>query len=375
MRAAPKIGETPCSGVSWAVNAGVKKINLINNWPNPAGRIANSDKVPSLITYKDRKPDKWGYNVKLSAQSFEWIKALLEPELRSENKGLGKAAEEQYTVDHIKRDQGQDFETIYKTSIMLTVPTMWSPTTKDRTLRAAKIAGMSPNTALVTEPEAAALSTLKDKEGIVDLKKGDAFVICDAGGGTVDLISYRVIRIEPLQVEECVVGVGEFCGSVFLDSEFEKYISTIVGETAYLKIREDNRKKMLQEFEYGIKRAFCDDAEEPYSVDLKGVKDDSENGIFDGTIEVTGYGIKMRFPFDKTKHLPEDRWAHPADGTVFASNQIHWLVRREIPTVSPVDRTKGYRLLEKTTEIVLRNADLDFGVLYKGELVGHCVVS
>ena len=73
-----------------------------------------------------------------------------------------------------------------------------------------------------------------------------------------------------------------------MDSEFEKYISTIVGEDAYLRIRKDNRKKMLQEFEYGIKRAFCGDEEEQYSVDLRGVKDNTQHGIFDGTITVRG---------------------------------------------------------------------------------------
>jgi hypothetical protein len=73
-----------------------------------------------------------------------------------------------------------------------------------------------------------------------------------------------------------------------LDSEFEKYISTIVGEDAYLRIRKDNRKKMLQEFEYGIKRAFCGDEEEQYSVDLRGVEDNTQHGIFDGTITVKG---------------------------------------------------------------------------------------
>ena len=53
-----------------------------------------------------------------------------------------------------------------------------------------------------------------------------------------------------------------------------------------MRIRKDNRKKMLQEFEYGIKRAFCGDEEEQYSVDLRGVEDNTEHGIFDGTIAV-----------------------------------------------------------------------------------------
>lgn len=34
-------------------------------------------------------------------------------------------------------------------------------------------------------------------------------MIVDLGGGTVDLISYRLIRLEPLQLEEACVGQGK----------------------------------------------------------------------------------------------------------------------------------------------------------------------
>jgi molecular chaperone DnaK (HSP70) len=147
-----------------------------------------------LITYKDGKPDKWGYSVKLSEYSFKWIKILLEPELESKSmvkpvrdsqdllEELGKTANTvvadylrflwKYTVDDIRKYQGPDFETTYNISIILTVPAMWSPAAKDKTLRAAEAAGLPPNITLVTEPEAAALSTLKDKEGVSDLKVG-----------------------------------------------------------------------------------------------------------------------------------------------------------------------------------------------------------
>ena len=42
--------------------------------------------------------------------------------------------------------------------------------------------------------------------------------------------------------------------------------------------------------------------------------------------------------------------------------------------VSPVNKTKKYMLVEGKVEIVLRNADLDFRVLFKGKLAGHCIV-
>ena len=37
---------------------------------------------------------------------------------------------------------------------------------------------------------------------------GDCFTVCDAGGGTVDLISYCVLSLKPLRLEMCVVATG-----------------------------------------------------------------------------------------------------------------------------------------------------------------------
>jgi hypothetical protein len=33
-------------------------------------------------------------------------------------------------------------------------------------------------------------------------------VLCDAGGGTVDLISYEIMKLNPLEVKELVHGTG-----------------------------------------------------------------------------------------------------------------------------------------------------------------------
>ena len=82
---------------------------------------------------------------------------------------------------------------------------------------------------------------------------------------------------------------GELCGSIFLDLAFQKYIETIIGEMEFQSIKESNRKKMMREFEYGIKRCFSEQNDQTYSVDLKGVKDDPKNGIVDDTITVKMY--------------------------------------------------------------------------------------
>ena len=82
---------------------------------------------------------------------------------------------------------------------------------------------------LISEPEAAvvyALSAL-DPHGI---KVGDTFVLCDAGGGTVDLITYKVSSLKPvLKLAEATTGSGSLCGSSFLNRGFHQYLAEKLG--------------------------------------------------------------------------------------------------------------------------------------------------
>lgn len=73
----------------------------------------------------------------------------------------------------------------------------------------------------ISEPEAAAVYTLGAIQPNI-LRLGDNFVVCDAGGGTVDLITYEVTKLEPLAVEESVVGSGGLCGSTYLNRRYAR---------------------------------------------------------------------------------------------------------------------------------------------------------
>lgn len=73
--------------------------------------------------------------------------------------------------------------------------------------KAAEAAGMKPIT-LIKEPEAAALYTFRNLG--FSIKSDDAFVVCDAGGGTVDLVSYEVESLHPTtRIKELVPGNGK----------------------------------------------------------------------------------------------------------------------------------------------------------------------
>lgn len=65
---------------------------------------------------------------------------------------------------------------------------------------------------MVSEPKAAAIYAaryLKEEMGRDFLKVGECFVLCDAGGGTVDCVSYKVKQLEPnLEIESVTMATG-----------------------------------------------------------------------------------------------------------------------------------------------------------------------
>lgn len=67
-----------------------------------------------------------------------------------------------------------------------------------------------------SEPEAAAVHCAH-LTNLHQLKPSQNFMICDAGGGTVDLAVYRIIgQLQSLEIAEVCARSGSNCGSIFL---------------------------------------------------------------------------------------------------------------------------------------------------------------
>jgi molecular chaperone DnaK (HSP70) len=133
----------------------------------------------------------------------------------------------------------------YRQEWIITVPAVWSIKAKDVTRACALAAGMT-NVAMTTEPEAAAAYAMQKLDRSY-LKIGDSITICDAGGGTVDLITYRITRLPPnLQVEESGICGGGKCGSVFLNRIFENWVDSILGSS---RLSDTSRGEMMTQFD------------------------------------------------------------------------------------------------------------------------------
>ncbi|KAK9438890.1 Heat shock protein Hsp70 [Metarhizium brunneum] len=145
----------------------------------------------------------------------------------------------------------------------MTLPAIWPHYAQESMRKAAEKAGFfskrhAGETILkfVSEPEAAALATIKDHSKKSTIQSGDHIVVCDAGGGTVDLISYQVESKEPFVLKECVQGEGGLCGGIFLDEEFKKLIMSRTS-SSIANIDKGKIKKFLNDnWEHGIKPQF-----------------------------------------------------------------------------------------------------------------------
>lgn len=134
---------------------------------------------------------------------------------------------------------------------IMTVPAVWTPEAKHATRDCAEAAGMGKGEDLLmtSEPEAAAVYALKKIEPH-NLQIGNNIVICDAGGGTVDLITYRIKNLKPvLHVEESGICSGGKCGSVFLNRVFEDVFDQKLGSKV---ISEQSRGELREQWEHFV---------------------------------------------------------------------------------------------------------------------------
>lgn len=203
--------------------------------------------MPTRIAYAaDGSSLSWGFEIGETEVRHQEFKLLLDKSRRPHQSALSQKFKEpaslplaqritatRLTIDYLKHlkstlEQTVDAQfgagTFEITSIeyVITVPAIWSDQAKDLTRWCAETAGMR-NAKLISEPEAAMVYVLQDMP-TNDYAVNDVFMICDAGGGTVDLITYKVTSKDPIEVEEIVQGNGDRCGSAYITRQFYQYI-------------------------------------------------------------------------------------------------------------------------------------------------------
>ncbi|KAI8597091.1 hypothetical protein EDD21DRAFT_447299 [Dissophora ornata] len=237
---------TTFSGCAYAFAPDGREARTLTRWPKQNIQYA---KTPTLNLYKKVNGEfrmvEWGWKSKLAMQSpsasnyvqlYQYKPYLdesvaLTPWKNENGVSVLKAISDylgalhEYVADKILQEFGPSYSR-KSFRYCLTVPAMWSDKSKDVMRKAAINANMITETdhpdrlMLVSEPEAAALYCERQCEKY-DLGNGDRFMICDAGGGTVDLIVYEItMSSQGRSLCEVTKGHGASCGSMFIDLNF-----------------------------------------------------------------------------------------------------------------------------------------------------------
>jgi len=289
----------------------------IRTFPGHAG--TSEWKMPSRIAYVEdaegRTVPRIGFQVNAKMKSFSWTKLLLDENARpteyddpslkqTEGQGLLRLPADKtvvevvadffrelykWLIEHLARTISQGILDATPMEFWFTIPAIWSDQAKDRMISAATAAGFLSRAGdelyLIPEPEAAGIATLKrfaESTSLPRTKPGDGVLICDCGGGTVDITSYKVIEVWPkLELEELVEGIGGKCGSTYIDREFHQWMSRTFGKAF------DNLKfekigpgsPFMKNFE-SCKRNFGSSSDLDQDYDINLVMSDAPNSDF-----------------------------------------------------------------------------------------------
>ncbi|KAG8732129.1 hypothetical protein FRC10_001198 [Ceratobasidium sp. 414] len=238
------------------------RVQQILQWP---GSFENFRKIPTCLLYNEHgQVLTWGLEAKNAPPMpgsirCEWFKLFLEPKSLRDGTvdprlpGLppGKRPIDaiidflsclwDYARQQITREIGAVAD-LDAADVWLTVPAAWDAKGCDIMREAAIQAGLVQNASatkgtdknwrdrlrIITEPEAAAVHCAH-LTSLHQLRPSQNFMICDAGGGTVDLAIYKILgSLSSLEIGEVCARSGANCGSLFLDLRFRDLVARLL---------------------------------------------------------------------------------------------------------------------------------------------------
>ncbi|EZF73537.1 hypothetical protein H105_04593 [Trichophyton soudanense CBS 452.61] len=231
-----------------------KNVIVIGTWPGPSRDSETVFKAPSRIAYPLDNPAnstiRWGFQVEPGMTTYSWTKLLVDrnialgefddPTLEEASKtgilqlSCGKSAVG-VVADFLKEVRAHVLKMIEKriTKEMLGI-TPIEYCCLQRAGFAYNIKRPNDQISMVTEPEAAAIAALNKTatDGLgASFKPDDGVLVCDCGGGTVDITTYLINKVDPiLSFEEPCTGIGGKCGSTAIDRNSYRLMSRRFGK-------------------------------------------------------------------------------------------------------------------------------------------------
>ncbi|KAJ7682898.1 hypothetical protein B0H17DRAFT_1075328, partial [Mycena rosella] len=238
------------------------KVQQILNWP---GSSETFRKIPTCLLYDEQgRILAWGLEAKNASampgtSRYEWFKLFLDPRALRDESNVdprlpslppGKTPADliteflsclwEYAREQITRDIGAIAD-LNSADVWVTVPAAWDARATALMRDAGIAAGLVQRAhagdsawrerlKIITEPEAAAVHCAHLTD-LYKLRPAQNFIVCDAGGGTVDLAVYKIIGdLAHLEIAEIAARSGASCGSLFLDLRFRALVQALLAD-------------------------------------------------------------------------------------------------------------------------------------------------
>ncbi|KAI8933218.1 hypothetical protein NX059_009853 [Plenodomus lindquistii] len=158
---------------------------------------------------------------------------------------------------------------------------------------------------MISEPEAAAEYILTEAK--IELYSNETVVILDAGGGTVDAVTYRCENGDPVRLAEEVIDPdSQLCGASYINERFEEELLDMLANEEYLVDDVHNsmtlesiaqsKTTMFENYEKRI-RDVTRPRQDSYRVRIEYLKGnpDPSKGLFPNVLELPGCQMRNFF--------------------------------------------------------------------------------
>ncbi|KAF4335666.1 Hsp70 family heat shock protein [Fusarium beomiforme] len=352
---------TTDSGVAYCFcnSTGKPDVRPVVDWVGLEGRT--QPKVPTAVLYdpKDNTKFKWGGQLTWRDHHVQGVKLLLDPKqtrpsylpssnAKSEIRRLPKdvvdvvadfmKAMYDHALEKIGSKVPRDYLDLCEKSFVLSVPAVWSDKAKERTIQ----------------------NKTKGKSA------GDCFVVCDAGGGTVDLISYEVVSTKPtLDLAELVPGKGNMSGSLGLNKRFTEAVRDLIGDEEWFRLKGLNAWALAErQFDQEIKTGFTGDLDDEFVVNFPGarLKDSVDEGLERDSWFMSGEAVHgifeplivdiIRLVDDQVQGVKQERPDNPIKGIFlvggFGSSQyLKTRIEKANPTIQVIQPEDAWAAIVK----------------------------
>ncbi|KAF9480732.1 hypothetical protein BDN70DRAFT_832251 [Pholiota conissans] len=182
---------------------------------------------------------------------------------------------------------------------VLSHPNGWEGKQQAEMRKAAIHAGLIPNTAaghsrlsFVTEGEASLHFAIQNGLPSEAIKSGDGIVVVDAGGGTIDISSYKKrMSVSSQTFEEVAIPQCHFHGSVFVSVYAQRFLESYLADSPFA----DDVKHIVQCFDKTTKLRFRS-TEVPQYIKFGSTRDnDADHNIRFGQLKIPGTDIAEFF--------------------------------------------------------------------------------